>query len=92
MTTPFISSLLLTRKQQAARCGISLRTLDELLSKGVLPFFKIGKSIRFDPAEVDAALRAHFHVAPQLADKPQAADTTTSASTTTALISKGGRA
>lgn len=56
---------LLTRKQIAARCGLSLRTIDDLISKAVLPFFKIGKSIRFDLAEVEAALRERFHVQPR---------------------------
>lgn len=65
---------LLTRQQIAARCGLSLRTIDELLSKAVLPFFKIGKSIRFDLAEVEAALRERFHVQPK-ARKPASSGT-----------------
>lgn len=57
---------LLTRRQQAARCGLSVRTIDDMLSKGILPFFKIGKSIRFDPTEVEEALRERFHVQPRV--------------------------
>lgn len=56
---------LLTRKQLATRCGLSLRTIDDLLSKALLPFFRFGKSIRFDPAEVEATLRERFHVQPR---------------------------
>lgn len=56
---------MLTRSQLAARCGLSLRTIDDLASRGILPFFKIGKSIRFDPTEVEAALRERFHVKPK---------------------------
>ncbi len=54
-----------TRKETAAYCGLSLRTIDELTRNGVLPFFKIGKSIRFDLAEVEAALRDRFHIQPK---------------------------
>ncbi|WP_395719406.1 helix-turn-helix transcriptional regulator [Prosthecobacter sp.] len=56
-------SPLATRKQLAAHVGLSLRTIDDLLSKALLPHFRIGtKSIRFDVAEVEAALRERFHV------------------------------
>lgn len=58
-----LESSLLTRKQIAPRCGLSLRTLDELLAQGMLPHFRFGKkAIRFDLAEVEAALRERFHV------------------------------
>lgn len=57
-----LESSLFTRKQIAPRCGLSLRTLDELLAQGVLPHFRFGKAIRFDLAEVEAALRERFHV------------------------------
>jgi excisionase family DNA binding protein len=53
---------LFNRKRVAAHCGLSLRTIDELTSRGALPFFKIGKSIRYDLAEVETALRERFHV------------------------------
>ncbi len=52
----------ITRKQLAAHCGLSLRTIDELTRNGVLPFFKIGKSIRYELPEVEVALRERFHV------------------------------
>lgn len=52
----------ITRKQLAVHCGLSLRYIDELTRNGVLPFFKIGKSIRYELAEVEAALRERFHV------------------------------
>jgi excisionase family DNA binding protein len=52
----------ITRHDLAAHVSLSLRTVDELTRKGVLPFFKIGKSIRYDLAEVEAALRERYHV------------------------------
>lgn len=52
----------ITRHDLAAQFSLSLRTVDELTRKGVLPFFKIGKSIRYDLPEVEAALRDRYHV------------------------------
>lgn len=51
-----------TRHQLAAHLSLSLRYVDELTKRGKLPHFKIGKSIRYDLAEVEAVLRASFHV------------------------------
>ncbi|WP_397385849.1 helix-turn-helix transcriptional regulator [Prosthecobacter sp.] len=51
-----------TRKQTAIHCGLSLRTIDELTRNGTLPFFKIGKSVRYDLNEVDAVMRQRFHI------------------------------
>jgi len=63
------SSLLagkITRKQVAAYCCLCVRTIDELTRTGVLGHFKIGKSIRYDLAEVEATLRERFHVRPAI--------------------------
>lgn len=60
--TPSLPSAKITRKQLAAHCCLSLRTIDELTRKGVFPIFKIGKSIRYELAEVEAVLRERFHV------------------------------
>jgi excisionase family DNA binding protein len=51
-----------TRHEIATQTALSLRYIDELTHNGTLPHFKIGKSIRYDPAEVEAALRERFHV------------------------------
>jgi len=51
-----------TRKEIAAFCGLSLRTIDELTRNGVLPHLKIGKSVRYSLPEVEAALRERFHI------------------------------
>lgn len=53
----------ITRQQLAAHLSFSLRYIDELTRNGAIPFFKIGKkSVRYDLAEVEAALRERFHV------------------------------
>ena len=54
----------ITRKQLAAYCGLCVRSIDELTRTGVLGHYKIGKSVRYDLAEVEATLRARFHVQP----------------------------
>ena len=52
----------ITRKQLAAHCGLSVRSIDDLTRSGVLPHYKIGKSVRYDLAEVEATLRERFYV------------------------------
>ena len=65
-TSPATASSLqarkITRKELAAHTSLSLRYVDELTRKGVLPYYKIGKSIRYDLAEVETALHERFHV------------------------------
>lgn len=54
---------MITRQQLAAHVGLSVRMIDELTHTGVLPYFKIGKAVRYDLAEAEAAFRARYHVA-----------------------------
>jgi len=54
----------ITRKQLAAHCGLCVRSIDELTRAGVLGHYRIGKSVRYDLAEVEATLRERFHVRP----------------------------
>ena len=61
----------INRKQVAAYCGLCVRTIDELTRTGVLGHFRIGKSIRYDLAEVEATLRERFHVGGQGASASQ---------------------
>jgi excisionase family DNA binding protein len=51
-----------TRHQLAALLNLSVRSVDQLAARGRIPFFKIGKSVRFDPIEVEAHLRQTAHV------------------------------
>ncbi len=51
-----------TRHQLAALLSLSVRSVDQLAAKGEIPYFKIGKSVRFDPVEVEAHLRQTAHV------------------------------
>ena len=68
----------LTRHQLAVHLALSLRYVDELTRNGILPYFKIGKSIRYELAEVEAVLRDRFHIQPK-ARKPARAGTNSQA-------------
>jgi excisionase family DNA binding protein len=48
----------LTVTSAAARCGVSPFTLRTYLRRGRLPYFKVGRRIVLDSADVDAFLRA----------------------------------
>ncbi|MBN8422812.1 MAG: helix-turn-helix domain-containing protein [Verrucomicrobia bacterium] len=52
----------ITRKQLAAHCGLCVSRIDQLTRAGVLGHYRIGKSVRYDLAEVEATLRQLFHV------------------------------
>jgi hypothetical protein len=62
----------ITRKQLAAHCGLCVRSIDELTRSGVLGHYRIGKSVRYDLAEVEATLRERFHVRPTTPATPAA--------------------
>jgi predicted DNA-binding transcriptional regulator AlpA len=53
---------LLTRAGLAAHTSLSQRYVDTLTKNGTLPYFKIGKSIRYIQSEIDQALRERFHI------------------------------
>ena len=52
----------ITRRQLAALYSLSVRCIAELTRSGVLGHYRIGKCVRYDLAEAEASLRAHFHV------------------------------
>jgi excisionase family DNA binding protein len=42
----------------AARYQVSVRTIFYMAEEGSLPYYKIGRSLRFHPVECDQAMRA----------------------------------
>jgi len=46
-----------TAKQMANRYHLSIRAIAYLVEGRVLPVYKIGRAVRFDPAECDLAMR-----------------------------------
>lgn len=47
-----------TAAQVAATLGISARAVYELAASGRLTFYKFGRAVRFDPADIDAYIKA----------------------------------
>jgi hypothetical protein len=48
---------LLTEKQQAARLRICERHLINLRAKRLIPYIKLGRSVRYDPEAVQRAIQ-----------------------------------
>ena len=47
----------LTKKQVAERLNLCPRSINRLMASGILPIYRIrGRIVRFDEAEIDAAL------------------------------------
>jgi excisionase family DNA binding protein len=54
----------LNKDQTAAIFGITRRTLEHWMKRKFIPFFKVGRTVRFDPEAVHAHLEANYRVAP----------------------------
>jgi excisionase family DNA binding protein len=52
-----MSEKLVTIKELAAQSGLPVRTLRTLMSRGTIPFLKLGfRTVRFQPSKVEKAL------------------------------------
>lgn len=45
------------RKEIAKRLGISVKHLQNLTQQGTIPYYRLGRSVRYDPSEVWRALQ-----------------------------------
>jgi len=54
---------LLTKAQVAAYAQCTARCVDNWMKRGFLPYFKIGRSVRFKLTDVQTSLDEHFRVA-----------------------------
>ena len=54
---------LVTKKEMAARMNVTPRTIDAWMSKGLVPYRKIGRTVRFDWGEVREHLNARSRAA-----------------------------
>lgn len=50
------------KKETAAHLKISLRTLNEWMKKGFIPYIRIGRGLRFKLSEVDEAKKRRLGV------------------------------
>jgi excisionase family DNA binding protein len=47
---------LVNKRNIADRYGVSERTIQDWMEKGIIPYYKPGYLVRFDPAECDEAI------------------------------------
>ena len=57
-----LMSQLLTKTEVAAYAQCTTRCIDNWMKLGYLPYFKIGRTVRFKVNDVDAHLNEHFRV------------------------------
>ncbi len=58
-----LNKTLVTKKEVAKRYGVSTRTINSWMRRGLIPFKRISsKMIRFDIEQCDAALKTHEHL------------------------------
>jgi excisionase family DNA binding protein len=50
---------LLDKIETAERLRISLRTLDNRIKAGTIPFVRLGKLVRFIPSDIEKFIEAH---------------------------------
>ena len=50
---------LLDKIETAERLRISLRTLDNRIKAGAIPFVRLGKLVRFIPSDIEKFIEAH---------------------------------
>jgi excisionase family DNA binding protein len=53
------SNNLLDKIETAKRLRISLRTLDNRIKAGTIPFVRLGKLVRFIPSDIEKFIEAH---------------------------------
>ena len=54
--------LLLTKPEVATRLRKTTRTIDTYMTRGILPYFKIGRSVLFNWTDVQRHLDKHFRI------------------------------
>jgi excisionase family DNA binding protein len=50
---------LFDKREAAHKLRCCVRTLDYRLKRGQIPFVKLGKNVRFIPADIEAYIQAH---------------------------------
>ena len=52
----------INKAEVARRLKKQVRTVDNWMKRGILPYYKIGRSVAFKWSEVDAHIKAHYRV------------------------------
>jgi len=50
------------KRELARRLGRTKRSVDTYMAKGMVPFYKLGRTVAFKWTEVDAHIKAHYRV------------------------------
>jgi len=50
------------KRECARRMGRTVRSIDTYMAAGVIPFYKLGRTVMFKWSEVDQHIQAHFRV------------------------------
>jgi len=50
------------KRTLAKLLGRTVRSIDTYMAKGVIPFYKLGRTVAFKWSEVDEHIKAHFRV------------------------------
>ena len=53
----------LTKKEVASLLRVTTRTVDEYMRKGIIPFYKLSRTIRFKLADIEQHLRNTCRIA-----------------------------
>lgn len=52
----------INKRECARRLGRTPRSVDTYMARGMLPFYKLGRTVAFKWSEVDAHIKAHYRV------------------------------
>ena len=52
----------IAKHECARRLGRTVRSVDSYMEKGIIPFYKLGRTVAFKWSEVDAHIKAHYRV------------------------------
>jgi len=50
----------IAKRECARRLGRTVRSVDTYMEKGIIPFYKLGRTVAFKWSEVDAHIQAHY--------------------------------
>ena len=50
------------KRECARRLGRTVRSVDTYMALGMVPFYKLGRTVAFKWSEVDAHIKAHYRV------------------------------
>ena len=52
----------INKRECARRLGRTVRSIDTYMAAGIVPYYKLGRTVAFKWSEVDQHIQAHFRV------------------------------